>query len=185
MDPSEAQLSSSRNPQNLSQNPESQDIDMNGTRIEINGRNEGSDHNESEGHSQQDATLPDAPQNESALDEQPPSPAKKNPGPKFLECAPSSSFLHPYTLWQWHSCPSRHLPADKASPLIFRSYLTSPAVELIVGHGDNKTVLAAHQTLLLDSPMLAESIANFNESSPVSRRTLVLILSNRSSTNIV
>lgn len=59
--------------------------------------------------------------------------------------------------------------ANKAAPLTVNSYLTSPIVELVVGHGDNETVLMAHQNLLLESPFLAESISNFNESGPVCR----------------
>lgn len=48
------------------------------------------------------------------------------------------------------------------------SYLTSPIVELVVGQGENETVLTAHQNLLRESPFLVESIANFNEINPVS-----------------
>lgn len=44
----------------------------------------------------------------------------------------------------------------------------SPIVELVVGQGENETILTAHQNLLRESPFLAESIASFNEINPVS-----------------
>ncbi|KAL4962658.1 uncharacterized protein BDV14DRAFT_178024 [Aspergillus stella-maris] len=40
-------------------------------------------------------------------------------------------------------------------------YLTSPVVELIVGSDDKKTAMTAHQTLLLESPVLAEKVKAF------------------------
>lgn len=53
------------------------------------------------------------------------------------------------------------------------SYLTSPIVELIIGKDEDKTSLTAHQSLLLESPYLAEAVAAFNESGPV--RTVLLL----------
>lgn len=47
------------------------------------------------------------------------------------------------------------------------SYLTSPIVELVIGQDESETVLTAHQNLLRESPFLSESIANFNDVSPV------------------
>lgn len=44
----------------------------------------------------------------------------------------------------------------------------SPIVELVVGQGEDETILTAHQNLLRESPFLVESIANFNEINPVS-----------------
>ncbi|KAK9652850.1 hypothetical protein HCH54_002794 [Aspergillus fumigatus] len=46
------------------------------------------------------------------------------------------------------------------------SYLTSPIVELIVGKDEHKTSLTAHQSLLLESPFLAQVVAAFSESGP-------------------
>ncbi|RYP34756.1 hypothetical protein DL767_004093 [Monosporascus sp. MG133] len=49
----------------------------------------------------------------------------------------------------------------------FVSYLTSPVVTLIVGSGDNETILTAHQGLLVQSPFFAEACAAFtNDGSP-------------------
>lgn len=47
------------------------------------------------------------------------------------------------------------------------SYLTSPIVELIVGKDEHETSLTAHQSLLLESPFLAQAVAAFSESGPV------------------
>jgi hypothetical protein len=47
------------------------------------------------------------------------------------------------------------------------SFLTSPIVELIVGSGDKKTAMTAHQSLLLESPLLSEQVKAFGEG-PVS-----------------
>ncbi|KAH8909342.1 hypothetical protein BR93DRAFT_389816 [Coniochaeta sp. PMI_546] len=49
----------------------------------------------------------------------------------------------------------------------FIQYLTSPVVTLLVGHGDNETILTAHQSLLTQSPFFAEACAEFaNDGSP-------------------
>ncbi|RYO87737.1 hypothetical protein DL766_004993 [Monosporascus sp. MC13-8B] len=49
----------------------------------------------------------------------------------------------------------------------FVSYLTSPVVTLIVGSGENETILTAHQGLLTQSPFFAEACAAFtNDGSP-------------------
>ncbi|KAK7751801.1 hypothetical protein SLS62_006287 [Diatrype stigma] len=49
----------------------------------------------------------------------------------------------------------------------FISYLTSPVVTLIVGSGENETILTAHQALLVQSPFFAEACAAFtNDGSP-------------------
>ncbi|RJE21136.1 hypothetical protein PHISCL_06511 [Aspergillus sclerotialis] len=63
--------------------------------------------------------------------------------------------------------PAEPMGAAKESPgLSFLDYLMSPIVELVVGQGENETILTAHQNLLRQSPFLAESIANFNETNP-------------------
>ncbi|KAJ6052034.1 uncharacterized protein N7446_006673 [Penicillium canescens] len=46
------------------------------------------------------------------------------------------------------------------------SFLTSPVVEIVVGEGGNQTVLTAHQTLLLESPLLATLVEKFEVSGP-------------------
>ncbi|KAL4947675.1 hypothetical protein BDW69DRAFT_109031 [Aspergillus filifer] len=60
-------------------------------------------------------------------------------------------------------------PAEIPQPVKFNflEYLTSPFVELIVGSDDKKTAMTAHQTLLLESPVLAEKIKAFDDG-PVS-----------------
>lgn len=48
------------------------------------------------------------------------------------------------------------------------SFLTSPIVEIIVGQGDDETVMTAHQSLLTEAPLLAGLVENFEASAPVS-----------------
>ncbi|KAL4869963.1 hypothetical protein BDV12DRAFT_166733 [Aspergillus spectabilis] len=45
----------------------------------------------------------------------------------------------------------------------FLDFLTSPIVELVVGSGDQKTTMTAHQSLLLESPVLSEKVKAFSE----------------------
>ncbi|KAL4806968.1 hypothetical protein BDV18DRAFT_159196 [Aspergillus unguis] len=47
--------------------------------------------------------------------------------------------------------------------LHFLEFLTSPIVELIVGSGDQRTAMTAHQTLLLESPVLSEHVKAFGD----------------------
>ncbi|KAJ5824428.1 hypothetical protein N7447_006768 [Penicillium robsamsonii] len=47
-----------------------------------------------------------------------------------------------------------------------RSFLTSPIVEIIVGKGDDETVMTAHQSLLMEAPLLAKFVAKFEASDP-------------------
>ncbi|GKZ39031.1 hypothetical protein AbraIFM66950_011689 [Aspergillus brasiliensis] len=47
----------------------------------------------------------------------------------------------------------------------FLDFLKSPIVELVVGTGESKTSLTAHQSLLLESPVLAEKVAALEASS--------------------
>ncbi|BCS02447.1 uncharacterized protein AKAW2_60711A [Aspergillus luchuensis] len=47
----------------------------------------------------------------------------------------------------------------------FLDFLKSPIVELVVGTGESKTSLSAHQSLLLESPILAEKVTALGESS--------------------
>ena len=49
----------------------------------------------------------------------------------------------------------------------FISYLASPVVTLIVGSGDNETILSAHQGLLVQSPFFAEACAAFTNDGSV------------------
>lgn len=57
---------------------------------------------------------------------------------------------------------------EKVPPRInFISYLTSPLVTLIVGSGDNETILTAHQGLLVRSPYFAEACAAFSDDGSV------------------
>ncbi|RAL15024.1 uncharacterized protein BO97DRAFT_403659 [Aspergillus homomorphus CBS 101889] len=59
-------------------------------------------------------------------------------------------------------------PSDprRNAGLQFLDFLTSPIVELVVGSGQSRTVLTAHQSLLLESPLLTEKVATFGESGP-------------------
>lgn len=60
-------------------------------------------------------------------------------------------------------------PEDAPPPprVSFMQYLTSPVVTLLVGSGDNETILTAHQSLLTQSPFFAEACAEFaNDGSP-------------------
>ncbi|KAL5332848.1 hypothetical protein BJX70DRAFT_382795 [Aspergillus crustosus] len=57
-------------------------------------------------------------------------------------------------------------PVDEPQPsklIHFLDFLTSPIVELIVGNGDHKTTMTAHQSLLLESPVLAEKVKVFGD----------------------
>ncbi|KAL4923199.1 uncharacterized protein BDV17DRAFT_277754 [Aspergillus undulatus] len=56
-------------------------------------------------------------------------------------------------------------PAAAPQPvkLNFLEYLTAPVVELMVGIGDKKTAMTAHQTLLLESPVLSEKVKAFGD----------------------
>jgi hypothetical protein len=47
-------------------------------------------------------------------------------------------------------------------------YLKSPIVELVVGQGEEQTILTAHQAILIASPYFAEAVEKFGESGPVS-----------------
>ncbi|KAE8348168.1 hypothetical protein BDV28DRAFT_144190 [Aspergillus coremiiformis] len=57
-------------------------------------------------------------------------------------------------------------PPKRHPSIQFLEYLTSPIVELIIGHEESKTTLTAHQSLLLESPFLAERVAAFDKLSP-------------------
>jgi len=58
----------------------------------------------------------------------------------------------------------------------FTSYLMSPVVTLIVGSGDNETILTAHQGLLNQSPFFADACAAFADDGSVSLRPSILTL---------
>ncbi|KAL3442133.1 hypothetical protein BJX65DRAFT_287407 [Aspergillus insuetus] len=63
------------------------------------------------------------------------------------------------------SAKTESQPAEEPRPAVlhFVDFLTSPIVELIVGTGDKKTAMTAHQSLLLDSPLLAEQVKTFGD----------------------
>jgi len=48
------------------------------------------------------------------------------------------------------------------------SFVTSPIVEIVVGKGDNETVMTAHKTILMEAPFLAELVNKFEGSGSVS-----------------
>lgn len=50
----------------------------------------------------------------------------------------------------------------------FIDYLTSPVVTLIVGSGENETILTAHQALLTQSPHFENLCNNFTDDGSVS-----------------
>lgn len=54
------------------------------------------------------------------------------------------------------------------SRIPFIDYLTSPIVTLIVGSGDNETVLTAHQALLTQSPFFRDECDRFTDDGSVS-----------------
>lgn len=58
--------------------------------------------------------------------------------------------------------------APAAPRVTFIQYLTSPVVTLLVGSGDNETILTAHQSLLTQSPFFAEACAEFANDGSVS-----------------
>ena len=49
-----------------------------------------------------------------------------------------------------------------------RSYLKSPIIELLVGQGEEQTLLTAHQALLTKSPFFADAVAQFSKEATVS-----------------
>lgn len=59
-------------------------------------------------------------------------------------------------------------PVDTTPRVTFMSYLTSPIVTLVVGQGDNTSVLTAHQSLLVQSPWFAQACEQFVEDGRVS-----------------
>jgi hypothetical protein len=59
--------------------------------------------------------------------------------------------------------------SPQVAQLTVSSILTSPMVDIIVGQGENKTTLKAHQTLLLESPFMNEFISKFETAGPVRR----------------
>ncbi|KAJ5815283.1 hypothetical protein N7474_007060 [Penicillium riverlandense] len=100
-------------------------------------------------------SLPDAP------NPNPTTPAKRS-SRKFLECVS----LSPSPLNHPAAPAPMAYPLPSQSGLTSLSFLTSPIVEIVVGQGDNETVLTAHQSLLHDSPFLAEFVSNFEASGP-------------------
>ncbi|KAI3094643.1 hypothetical protein CBS147333_9941 [Penicillium roqueforti] len=62
--------------------------------------------------------------------------------------------------------PELPAPAKKNAGCNFLDFLTSPIVEIIVGKGDDETVMTAHQSLLMEAPLLAELLRKFEASGP-------------------
>ncbi|KAI9036599.1 uncharacterized protein KD926_001673 [Aspergillus affinis] len=61
--------------------------------------------------------------------------------------------------------PAEEPASIKKKPgLQFLDFLTSPIVELAIGPKEDQTVLTAHQSLLLESPLLAGAVAAFKDS---------------------
>ncbi|KAI9774698.1 MAG: hypothetical protein M1835_006003 [Candelina submexicana] len=58
---------------------------------------------------------------------------------------------------------------DTPPSQVFIDYLKSPIVELLVGEGDQQTILNSHQALLTKSPYFKEAVEAFGEN-PTSRR---------------
>jgi hypothetical protein len=57
---------------------------------------------------------------------------------------------------------------DPVPPRVtFAQYLSSPVVTLMVGTGENETILTAHQGLLVQSPYFAEACAEFADDGSV------------------
>jgi hypothetical protein len=55
-------------------------------------------------------------------------------------------------------------PGQPNPQTVFLDYLKSPIVELVVGSGDEATLLTAHQALLLQSPYFTEKLAELPDS---------------------
>jgi hypothetical protein len=47
--------------------------------------------------------------------------------------------------------------------ITYIDYLKSPSVELLVGEGEDRTVLSAHQALLVQSPFFEDACAQFSD----------------------
>ncbi|KAJ5170664.1 uncharacterized protein N7500_003447 [Penicillium coprophilum] len=58
------------------------------------------------------------------------------------------------------------IPITTRQLTTIRSFLTSPIVEIIVGKGDKETVMTAHQSLLMEAPLLTEFVRTFEASGP-------------------
>ncbi|EER24029.1 hypothetical protein CPC735_053990 [Coccidioides posadasii C735 delta SOWgp] len=57
-------------------------------------------------------------------------------------------------------------PSEPTQENRFLDYLKSPIVELVVGKGDDQTILTAHQGILTSSPYFAELVSQFPEDGP-------------------
>jgi hypothetical protein len=60
------------------------------------------------------------------------------------------------------------IPVISTQFTLSSSFLTSPVVEIIVGEGENKTIMTAHQSLLTEAPLLAELVNKFEGAGSVS-----------------
>ncbi|KAJ5750861.1 hypothetical protein N7533_007889 [Penicillium manginii] len=62
--------------------------------------------------------------------------------------------------------PEAPAPVQKTAGFNFLNFLTSPIVEIAIGEDDNQTILTAHQTLLIESPLLSRFVDKFEASGP-------------------
>ncbi|CAI7636181.1 unnamed protein product [Penicillium pancosmium] len=62
--------------------------------------------------------------------------------------------------------PEAPAPVKKNAGFKFLDFLKSPIVEIAIGEDDNQTILTAHQTLLIESPLLSEFVNKFKASRP-------------------
>ncbi|KAJ5591756.1 uncharacterized protein N7459_002125 [Penicillium hispanicum] len=130
-------------------NPDSHPAN-NSTEVEMGGTQDITDQSQNQNQTEpvpQDTSLPDA-----QSEREPPAPKKKSEGFQFLDFQPSSHH---------HTCL-----VIMESLLTPPSFLTAPVVEIVVGQGENETVLTAHQPLLLESPFLSEFVDRFEASGP-------------------
>jgi hypothetical protein len=58
---------------------------------------------------------------------------------------------------------------ERPTRVTFTDYLKSPVVELVLGEGDDQTLLTAHQALLVSSPFFEEKCSHFGIDTKVSR----------------
>ncbi|KAL4916888.1 hypothetical protein BDW62DRAFT_92508 [Aspergillus aurantiobrunneus] len=96
-------------------------------------------------------------------------PSTQTPGDTEMTPAPSVGIdrqTQDVSLPDTQPAETESQPAECPQPaklVHFLDFLTSPIVELVVGSGDKKTALTAHQSLLLESPYLSEQVKTFGD----------------------
>ena len=60
-------------------------------------------------------------------------------------------------------------PEDVPARVTYIDYLKSPVIGLLVGQGDERTLLTAHQALLVTSPWFADACSKFSDEVSVRR----------------